>query len=269
MRWLALGMLLAAQAWPAPNVKDFDRAADKVLKERRYEWRTPKPKRPPEESSVTGNFFWEAMKAVAEGVKTVFEAVERFFNWVGDLFDSGDKDPFEKKKDRSDFDLSWLQALLWLALAGLLCYLAIQGWRAWQKAGLAEPLPAVAGARVGREEIAREELSGAEMPEEEWLRLAGELRAQGELRLALRAYFLASLSALGSRQWLRLKAFKSNRDYEIELRRRAPARADLLGLFSGQGREFERHWYGSWPVDEAGLSSFGEKSRQVRELAAP
>jgi hypothetical protein len=56
-----------------------------------------------------------------------------------------------------------------------------------------------------------------------WTRLGREFRQRGELRLALRAFYLASLSHLAAKGLVTVARFKSNRDYERELRRRGHA----------------------------------------------
>src|ERR1700733_8371753 len=78
----------------------------------------------------------------------------------------------------------------------------------------------------------RDENVGADqLPEDGWTKLARELLAKGELRLALRAFYLASLAHLADRNLINLARFKSNRDYERELRWRAHALPALVGVF--------------------------------------
>jgi hypothetical protein len=77
-----------------------------------------------------------------------------------------------------------------------------------------------------------------------WTRLGREFRQRGELRLALRAFYLASLSHLAAKGLVTVARFKSNRDYERELRRRGHAFPDLLPLFGENVGVFDRVWYG-------------------------
>ena len=75
------------------------------------------------------------------------------------------------------------------------------------------------------------------------------LLEQGDLRLALRAFYLASLSHLASRGLITITRSKSNRDYERELRRRGHAIPDLPALFGENVGIFDRIWYGLHEVN--------------------
>ena len=83
-----------------------------------------------------------------------------------------------------------------------------------------------------------------QLPGDSWMKLARELLERGELRLALRAFYLASLAHLASRNLISIARFKSNREYERELRRRGHSFPDLLSVFGDNLVSFERIWYG-------------------------
>jgi len=94
--------------------------------------------------------------------------------------------------------------------------------------------------------------------------LARELLGRGELRLALRAFYFASLAHLAQRNLIQLAKFKSNRDYERELRRRGHAFPDLLSLFSENVSVFDRIWYGMQEVSTELVNEFALKVDQLR-----
>jgi len=95
-------------------------------------------------------------------------------------------------------------------------------------------------------------LGAEQLPEDGWTKLARELLERGELRLALRAFYLASLARLAERNLISLAKFKSNRDYEQELRRRGHSFPDMLALFSENVGVFDRIWL--WPASDQTLS---------------
>ena len=99
-------------------------------------------------------------------------------------------------------------------------------------------------------------MSASELPEDDWLKLARELLGRGELRLALRALYLASLAHLARREMISVAKFKSNRDYEQELRRRARALPDLQAAFAENVGIFDRVWYGLHEVTQEALERF-------------
>jgi hypothetical protein len=76
------------------------------------------------------------------------------------------------------------------------------------------------------------------------MRLARENIAAGELRLAARALFLATLATLGEQRLIEIARSKSNRDYRNELGLRARGRGGLQDAFGENVGIFERVWYG-------------------------
>ncbi|MEZ5434587.1 MAG: hypothetical protein R3F31_26160 [Verrucomicrobiales bacterium] len=70
---------------------------------------------------------------------------------------------------------------------------------------------------AGNVDLESEEIMASQLPENEWARLARERFQAGDFRLAVRAWFLATLSHLGDRGLVTVARWKSNRDYQIEL----------------------------------------------------
>ncbi|MDQ3623852.1 MAG: DUF4129 domain-containing protein, partial [Verrucomicrobiota bacterium] len=101
-------------------------------------------------------------------------------------------------------------------------------------------------------------------PEDGWLQLARELVGRGEMRLALRASFLAGLAHLGKRDLISIARYKSNLEYERELRRRARARGELTAAFDQNRAVFERAWYGRHAVTPEILESFNHNLEKIR-----
>jgi hypothetical protein len=123
---------------------------------------------------------------------------------------------------------------------------------------------AVAEAVAVRPDLNAENVTADQLPEDGWLQLARELRESGQLRLALRASYLASLAHLGHRELIRLARHKSNHDYDRELQRRARANTELLGAFDRNLDAFERAWYGEHEVTDATLGDFSHNLERIR-----
>jgi len=113
-------------------------------------------------------------------------------------------------------------------------------------------------------DLRSENVVADQLPEEGWLRLARELMDAGELRLALRASYLAALAHLGAREFITVARYKSNRDYRGELRRRARARDELITAFDASVRDFERAWYGWHEVTAETLGGFNQYLQTIR-----
>jgi len=95
-------------------------------------------------------------------------------------------------------------------------------------------------------------------------KLGRELLGRGELRLAMRAFYLASLAHLAGRNLITLAKFKSNRDYEHELRRRGHALAELPGLFGENVSVLDQTWYGMHEVTEELVNQFIARVERLR-----
>ena len=108
-----------------------------------------------------------------------------------------------------------------------------------------------------------ENLAADALPEDEWLKLAEQMRASGDLRLAIRALFLAGLAELARRQVVQIAKFKSNRDYQREITlearqcRSAPVRSLPWWAFTSV-------WYGLYVPSGSMFSECEENVRVLR-----
>ena len=96
------------------------------------------------------------------------------------------------------------------------------------------------------------------------MRIARELVQKGDLRLALRAFYLATLAHLGQRELICLARHKSNHDYDSELQRRARGNSSLLDAFDQTLLAFERVWYGDHAVTRETLDGVAENMERIR-----
>lgn len=99
--------------------------------------------------------------------------------------------------------------------------------------------------RTSTPDLNSEDVVASQLPEDEWLKLGREMLERGERRLAIRAFYLATLAHLRFRELISVARHKSNRDYLRELRRRARSREEMLVAFDENVSLFEGVWYGS------------------------
>ncbi len=147
--------------------------------------------------------------------------------------------------------LDWMSAfygLLWLVAIAIVSALVFLLFRVW-KNRRESPDPLAAEAIAPALDVADENVGADQLPEDGWLQLARELLDKGELRLALRAYYFAGLAHLAEGNLITIAKFKSNRDYERELQRRAHAFPEVLGAFGQTVSIFDRVWYGLHEVN--------------------
>jgi hypothetical protein len=136
-------------------------------------------------------------------------------------------------------------------------------WRVWRQ-GWRRPETVRAEVLPARPDLNDEAVTAAQLPEDEWLKLARELLERGELRLALRAFYFATLAHLATREIVALAQFKSNRDYETEVNRRARGTAELRAAFAANVRTFDRVWYGLYEVTAEHVTQFRANFDRIR-----
>lgn len=237
-------------------------------------------------------FAWRERRAAAADTKESW--LRRFFRWLGDLFERWERwwrKLFPKRRVvineptlPSGPGLSFLAlkplayttgAILLLVTVFYLVKALLDARRA--RAALAgRAAPAGSGAAAPDADLTDENLLANQLPEDDWLRLARELLARGERRLALRAFYLSTLALLAGRGLVGIARHKTNGDYLGEVRRRAGRRAaaaaenpPLPATFEHMVRSFERSWYGRHEAgDEAVAALLTDREAITAELSA-
>jgi len=111
----------------------------------------------------------------------------------------------------------------------------------------------------------------SERSEDEWFALAERLEGEGELRLALRAAYLALLAGLGQREWLTIRRDRTNREYLAEFTRRwrrrpqaaVEVRLEIPEKLRISLRLFDRVWYGSHGLTQAAVAAYRQGQQEL------
>jgi hypothetical protein len=238
------------------------KAIEDTIKKRKYAWRMPRGegRQKPAEQSMLGRFF----EKIGDMLQEAFKAVGR---WLERLLRS----LFQRQStiNPGSFSFNWvttLKSLIYLLIAvvvGVALWILFRHWRKGRMplASISstpiEPLPDLADENVGADQL----------PEDGWIRLGRELLEQGEFRLALRAFYLASLAHLAERNLVSLAKFKSNRDYLRELQRRAHAFPEVASVFDNNVGVFDRVWYGRHEVDAELVARFAADVQRLKGVA--
>ena len=262
---LFLGTLGPAPAHAAmkqePKVGSTELSAslDDVLARREYSWRAPREKQAQVEQ---GSWLGKLMKDFGEWMG---QRVKSITKWMGNIMKKIFDWVFPEREASSSSGgglLSWLGNIRAIAIALVVVaaiVLSVLLVRRRRPRAVA-----VAEAVAVRPDLNAENVTADQLPEDGWLQLARELRESGQLRLALRASYLASLAHLGHRELIRLARHKSNHDYDRELQRRARANSELLGAFDRNLDAFERAWYGDHEVTATTLGDFSQNLERIR-----
>jgi len=216
----------------------LDQKIEEVLREPEFAWRAPREGT----DSATG-----------DGLRRIFEsigkAVEWFFEMWKKLFGDDGKPPTQTPSTWS-IDA---QVLKWVMIAAAALALISIGIVLFnRKRDKAKPAAASAVPVAPSVDLADENVTPDQRPEDEWLRMADECAARGDYRLAMRAVHLAGLRYLGEKGYVNLQPAKTGHEYRREFERRVRESAALEGYANGL-RQYEVAWYG---FTGAGASEF-------------
>ncbi len=271
-----VGAPLHAEAVPSPSLMEqkasvssdqLDESIQDVLRGSEFQWRMPREGGRKQDDSLLGSAMRDFTGWLNASLDDLGKMLGDAMDWLfGRKKKSGDSEGFDPDSGAStgsawaDFMptlLKILAAVLVLALA----WVFFRHWRQGRQTAVVEA-PAVPEINLEQEGVV-----ASQLPENEWLRLAREKMEAGELRLALRALFLATLAHLGEKRLLQISRTKSNGDYVQELGWRTRGRADLHESFHQQVRTFDRVWYGWHEVSRELMTGFQDQHERITSHA--
>ncbi|MCJ8330471.1 MAG: hypothetical protein HRT89_14675 [Lentisphaeria bacterium] len=244
----------------------FDDAIDKTMSETEFSWRMPKELTIPDENLKPLERFVETInKAVKGFVSSIGDLLESIVNWISSLF----------PKTAPTTTGSWFkninfQAILMIVfyivlflLLGFLVFVLLKIINKYKKSP--KETKAHDFVHTERPDLMDEAVTADELADDQWMIMADEKMNDGEYLLALRAMYLSLLSGLGERGFIRIRKFKSNKDYCKEIDRRARSVPRLMEIFSENVLVFEESWYGLYTVDKSILLDFRKNIEKIRQ----
>lgn len=243
-----------------PDVQALNRSINEEIQKAEYAWRMPKELR--EQLEDDENTTW--LNKLGESMRDfVGDAMEEFTLWIRDMFTMPEAPELGKPSG-----MNWsalMKFLLYLAVIALVCAIVYVLARMF-KEGRREPPEAVGEEIPVIPDLRDEQVSADQLPSDEWLDLAREMVQQGNYRLAVRACFLSGLAHIAQQELIRIRTFKSNRDYERELARRAHSLPAVMEAFGWSVQHFESIWYGDHTADETLYRDFNDYAQRVKGL---
>jgi hypothetical protein len=244
-------MPIALRAADSVSPPDLERAVRQTVQSPDYNWRFP----PPAAGSFKTSWIIAAtdrvIAAINSAVEWAFKMIDRLLRWI---FGGLGLSPMPLGGQAPAGALHWS---VWALIAVAVALLGWLLWRAVRQGRKKSTAPRPSSAAVRLDD---EGLTADRLPEDGWIEMAERCLRERNLRLALRAFYLANLAWLGREKFLTIDAGKTNREFELELRRRARHAQEARELFSANVRAFERAWYGLHEVGE-------EDAREVRRRA--
>jgi hypothetical protein len=274
MSWLSPGPAQAAETGGIEtkpvngriSPRNLNDAIEKVLEQRAFAWRLPRDVKKQKEKENPGPIA-AAVKWIITQLGQLFDTlwqwVKDFVEWLVDLMPSKGSARDASRQGSQNTARHLLISLLILLVAGL----AIFVWRDWRRRRQQQPDKAVAQALPAAPDITDEAIKADELPVNRWLLMAQEFIGKGALRLAMRALYLATLSRLAESDMLTIEFYKSNREYERELQRRAHDRRDLLSAFGDVVAVFERVWYGMHDISPSEFDRYAATQERIMAFA--
>ena len=238
---------------------DLDRAINQTIHEDKYTWRMPREKivEADAQEGMIAQFFDKVGTMLRKWARAVADWLDK---WWRKLSRTREPTPAPGSP---------------VTAGSSRCKSCFTGWSPWRwrhwrscftASGATGRTPTVVASEPIQPvpDINDENVGADQLPEDGWTKLARELLERGELRLALRAFYFASLSHLASRNLISIARFKSNRDYERELRRRGHSFPDLLSVFGDNLGSFERIWYGLHEVNPELVDRFAANVERMK-----
>ena len=258
---LALALACCARAADAVSPSSLEQSVRHTMQAPDYSWRIPSPAVKKGEMPWIVSVTDKAIAALKNGLKALGKLIMKVLDWI---FDRLGVQPNSQGGAAPITGLHWSLYLLMAVILVVLAW-AIYRRRLFQRRGAkpaaADPVPVVL--------LEEEGLTADRLPEEAWLDLAAKCLAEENFRLALRALFLANLAWLGRLEFVAIHPGKTNREFELELRRRARPFPEARELFSSNVASFERAWYGRHEVSRRQVEELRERSAAMKSILAP
>ena len=267
------GKALAQSTTPALAGRDtsvsaqqLDSAIERVMHDPEYRWRMPREK-PPDvggRHSAFYDFLDSIMGILKKGWDYVKDGLTKVWSFIEGIL-SRIFLSLPKLEKRDSHWTSFSRAWILMPLVCIVAVMVFLVWRAWK-----DRSPRVTTTEVWTKptpDITREDLDATALPEEDWLKLARELMGKGELRLSLRALYLATLACLARQELVTIAKYKSDREYELELQRRSHTQPQLAGIFTENRILFETAWYGLHEVTPGIMDRFLRNQERIRDHA--
>lgn len=244
---------------------DLDRAIEDTMSRREFAWRLPRETIQTVEQKDKGPLEaaveW-LIEMLGNGLKKIGNWIMKFIEWLEDMLP-------KPAKTTPTSTGNWITpvrlvlVILLILLVAILAYIFVRTWQRRRPRSIA----IVSAAAAAAPDLTDENVKADDLSTHRWLTLAGELAEKGELRLAMRALYLATLAHLADHEMITIEVYKSNREYERELKRRAHEHKELLSIFSSNLNFFERVWYGMYRIAQADFDDFANRHQRMLAVA--
>jgi type II secretory pathway pseudopilin PulG len=245
----------------------IDSAVEKVLKQSEFAWKIPGEMTPKNDK---GGWLHSFLNWLKPYTKSVIDFIKKSAKGLDDFLSR--LVPF-RNPDSDENDSSITSALLQpaiLILSALICVVLIASLVRVLFSAKKKPVRQPGETSETEKtipDVEDESIPADQFPPDEWFRLFQSLVEKGELRLAVRALYLGTLSNLSDRGYIAVSLNKSNQDYVQELGRRGAGDPGMQSLFRKSVTFFDRIWYGMHDVSVQEVNNYLEEQTRIGTLA--
>jgi len=261
----AAPVLSMAETRAPVSAGELDQSIEEIMNRPEFSWRMPREtagrKEPETKGPIAAAIKW-LLDMITKGIQTIGEWITSFSDWLESLLPKSEGQPVSGNKN-------WKTPVRIILLLLLVLFLAIMAFifiRIWQRRQT-KPVETLSASAIPIPDLTEEKVKADDLSTNRWLSLAGELAAKEELRLAMRALYLATLAHLADHEMITIESYKSNREYEHELKRRAHEHRDLILIFSKSLSVFERAWFGMYHIARSEFDSFARNQKRILAFA--
>ena len=244
---------------------ELDQSIEEVMNRPEFSWRMPREaiekKEPQAMGPIEAAITW-MLDMIKKGLKSIGSWIKSILDWLESLMPKSEGQPTTEDKN-------WQSPVRMVLLLLLFLFLAIMAFifiRIWQRRRT-RPVETASTPVTPVPDLNDEKVSADDLSTNRWLAIAEELADKGDLRLAMRALYLATLAHLADKEMITIESYKSNRDYERELKRRAHEHLDLIRIFSANLNVFERAWYGMYRIARTEFDRYVRNQQRIFTFA--
>lgn len=238
--------------------EELNSSIQEVLSRKEFVWKLPRDKKIKDTRPGIFDSFFKWLKPYWDDFKdTLKKWFDAIVKWLKNIMPDSKIKFDSEKKSQSSTTLIILYALLAIALILSIIYLI----KIKLKCRKNSPEPETTS--VITLDVSDETIRADALSTNQWLEMAKEFLEKGELRLAIRAFYLSTLSSLSEHSFISIAKYKSNKEYEYELARRAHENKEMVLEFKETVNYIDKIWYGMVPVKIEDIDKFCEIQNRI------
>jgi len=256
------GQAAGERTYPSFTTGSLNSSIDRVLSGREFAWRMPRALDAEGVQKAPSNSFLEWLYVQAAKIRPALgKLFRKCWKWWKKHF-LHDESSGPSRSKWQPLKIGKALYILIFLMTVVLGGVSIAVWKMRKKKDIGKEKSA-----GSIPDIASDRIKADDLLVDEWLNMANSFLSQGDLRHAVRAFYLGTLSHLARSQIITIKQYKSNYDYEVEIKRHARGKEQLCGTFSQTVIFLNSVWYGNRGLEAQEVLEFARQQEKIVQLA--